>query len=377
MGRLGERVKSVLPVRLYGMDCTGKAFNVMVRTVDISPSGARLQGVELALQPGDIVGLQYGVEKARCRVVWVGEHQDTHAQVGLTMLQPAKRFWGVDFTNTADAFTGAHKIVPADAAGPRPERRLSRRYPCDIGTELIPADSGTLLWGRCTDISSGGCYVETRSPLPKGAHLHIRLRSEVAPFQADCIVCSSHALLGMGLHFETMSDLDARALGKLLVLGTSAPPSASANQPEAIEPPAPEIAQLQRLLITLNSVAETGPKCFSDPAALAAFRQALHAATSLTAEVENIYQQGSKKSIAAAMPMAVLKYRTRLLAEIAAELSNDQRYAEAGERDIQQLREVLRTMEANLRTLLPTDRDDLSRPIPPEILQFPAKSSAV
>jgi hypothetical protein len=377
MGRLGERVKSVLPVRLYGMDCTGKAFNVMVRTIDISPSGARLNGVELPLQPGDIVGLQYGVEKARCRVVWVGEHQDTHAQLGLTMLQPSKRFWGLDFTNATDTFSGAHKIVPADAAGPRPERRLSRRYPCDIGTELVPDGSGTLLWGRCTDISSGGCYVETRSPLPKGSHLHIRFRSEVAPFQADCAVCSTHPLLGMGLHFEAMSDLDARALGKLLVLGTSAPPSVSAAQPQAIEPPAPEIAQLQRLLITLNSVAESGPKCFSDSGALAAFRQAIHAATSLTAEVESIYQQSGKKSLPTAMPLAVLNYRTKLLADIAAELGNDQRSAAAGERDIQQLREVLRTMEANLRPLLPTDRDDPSRPIPPEILQFPAKSGAL
>jgi hypothetical protein len=377
MGRLGERLKSVLPVRLYGMDGTGKAFNVMVRTVDISPSGARLQGVELALQPGDIVGLQYGVEKARCRVVWVGEHQDTNAQVGLTMLQPAKRFWGVDFSNSADTFTGAHKIVPADAAGPRPERRLSRRYPCDIGTELVSEGTATLLWGRCTDISSGGCYVETRSPVPKGSRFHIRLRSEIAPFQADCVVCSFHPLLGMGLHFEDMSQDDARALGKILVLGTSSQPAPTASPSPAIEPPPPEIAQLQRLLMTLNSITESAPKCFSDAGALAAFRQAIHAATSLTADVESAYQQGGgKKSLSAAMPVAVLKYRTKLLAEIGSDLGNTQNAISCGERDIEQLRSVLRTMEENLRHLVP-NRNDASRPIPPDIIQFPAKSSAL
>jgi hypothetical protein len=377
MRRLGDRVKTVLPVRLYGMDATGKAFNVMVSTVDISPSGARLKGVNLGLQAGDIVGLQYGIEKARCRVIWVGEHQDTNAQIGITMLQPSKRFWGIEFTNTADTFTGAHKVVASDAAGPRQERRHASRYPCDIGTELVSDGTATLLWGRCTDISSGGCYVETRSPMPKGSHLHIRLRSEVAPFQADCIVCSSHPLLGMGLHFETMSEADARALGKLLVLGTSSQPSSGTTGKEAADSLAPEVAQLQRMLTTLNSVTDMAPKCFSDPGALSAFRQAIHAATTLTADVESTCRSCGKKSIAAAMPVAVLKYRTKLLAEIGEVMAKEQNSVRAGENDIAQLRGVLRTMEESLQHLLPVDRDELARPITPEIIQFPAKSNAV
>ena len=377
MRRKAERLPTVLPVRLYGMDSLGKPFNLLVRTVDISPTGARIKGVELPLQTGDIVGLQHGIEKARCRVVWVGEHEDTRAQIGLTMLQPSKRFWGVHFTDATDSFTGAHKVVAADSAAPPPERRLSRRYTCDIGAELITEGSPTMLWGRCTDISSGGCYIETRSPAPTGTHLHIRLRTEIAPFQANCIVCSSHSLLGMGLHFESMSDTDARALGKILVLGATTLPTVPAPVPPAAEPPAPEIGHLQHLLIALNGVVDSASKSFNDPVGLAAFQQALRAATVLATDVVNAYQSGGANSAASAMPMAVLKYRMRLLAEIGADLSADQSSVVCEQRDIQQLRGVLRAMEDNLSHLVPLGRDDLSRAIPPEVIQFPVKSNSM
>ena len=129
--------------------------------------------------------------------------------------------------------------------------------------------------------------------------------------------------------------------------------------------------------MTLNTVTDSATKCFSDPAALAAFRQAIHAATTLAANVESVYQQGGEKSVATAMPVAVLKYRTKLLAEIGADMGKDRQSVIAGERDIEQLRGVLRAMEENLRHLLPLGRGDLSRPIPPDIIQFPAKTSSL
>jgi PilZ domain len=376
MRRKGERIKSVLPVRLYGMDASGKPFNILVRTVDISPNGARLSGIDLVLHVGDIVGLQHGVEKVRCRVVWAGNHEDLQAQIGVTMLQPSKRFWGVHFATAEDTFAGAHKVVPADSV-PRPERRQSTRYVCDIGTELLSEGTGTMLWGRCTDLSSGGCYVETRAPIAVGTRIHIRLRTEIAPFQAECVVCSSHPLLGMGLHFVKMSEADARSLGKLLVLGVTGNSTSSAPPPDAPELPAPEIPHLRSLLTTLNSVADSAAKCFCDPAALRAFRQAIVAATALATDVERIHSHNARKSAFAAMPMAVLKYRTQLLAEIGADLGAEQRQVKSEPTDIAQLRGVLRTMEQSLSRLLPLAHDESQRPIPPDIIQFPAKTNTL
>src|SRR6266496_2252149 len=191
MARTADRVPSVVPVRLYGMDTSGKPFNIMVRTIDVSPNGARLNGVELALRVGDIVGLQYGVEKARCRVVWIGEAGDRIAQLGIAMLQPSARFWGIGFDTKPDTWGGERKLSAPITTPQKEERRQSRRYSCNIGTELSTEASEGTTWGHCTDLSAGGCYIETRAPLPPGAQLRVRFRTDVTAFQAECVVCSS------------------------------------------------------------------------------------------------------------------------------------------------------------------------------------------
>ena len=107
MGRLGERVKSVLPVRLYGMDCTGKPFNIMVRTVDISPSGARLPGVELALQPRRHCRITIRCRKGALpsRMGWRSSgHPDPVRPHNVAALQ--KRFWGIDLRKRPTRFPG-------------------------------------------------------------------------------------------------------------------------------------------------------------------------------------------------------------------------------------------------------------------------------
>jgi len=46
------------------------------------------------------------------------------------------------------------------------ERRSHVRYICDGGVEVRTEGSTTGFWGTLTDISLGGCYVQTFSPLP-------------------------------------------------------------------------------------------------------------------------------------------------------------------------------------------------------------------
>src|SRR6266404_4597250 len=57
--RRAQRVKAVLPVRVWGTDAAGKEFIAMAHTLDVSRTGARIAGVAAAMRVGDNVGLQY------------------------------------------------------------------------------------------------------------------------------------------------------------------------------------------------------------------------------------------------------------------------------------------------------------------------------
>ena len=77
------------------------------------------------------------------------------------------------------------------------------------------------------------------------------------------------------------------------------------------------------------------------------------------------------------MPMAVLKHRTRLLGEIAKDLSKEKSYVRCEQTDVEQIRGVLQSMEQNLKHLLPVRREEVSRPLPREVIEFPATSTAL
>jgi len=77
-------------VRLFGTDGQGRAFNLMLQTMDIALVGARVRGVK-RLEVGTVVQVEHGHSRARYRVVWIS-HRDS--QVGLESLEPAKCIWG-------------------------------------------------------------------------------------------------------------------------------------------------------------------------------------------------------------------------------------------------------------------------------------------
>jgi hypothetical protein len=82
--RREKRTVVPLTVRIWGLDRNGKLFSQNVRTVDITPSGARLHGVKAPVDPGFVVGLECEGMKSRFIVAWVGEEGSSReGQVGL------------------------------------------------------------------------------------------------------------------------------------------------------------------------------------------------------------------------------------------------------------------------------------------------------
>jgi hypothetical protein len=82
-----------------------------------------------------------------------------------------------------------------------PERRRNLRFPFTATVETVDKSSGAKVIGRTSDLSLGGCYVDTLSPLPIGAEAKLRIQRGSETFEAQVKVIFSSIGLGMGLAF--------------------------------------------------------------------------------------------------------------------------------------------------------------------------------
>jgi hypothetical protein len=68
-------------------------------TLDITDTGARLGGLGMQLQPGMIVALQRGSQKATFRVAWIRQLAHKELQVGFESIEQLNNLWGVDLSD--------------------------------------------------------------------------------------------------------------------------------------------------------------------------------------------------------------------------------------------------------------------------------------
>ena len=91
-----SRSQQAVRVWVYGTDPSGNPFSQTAYSVDVSRSGARLEGVGFLTAPDMTIEIKRGWKKARFRVVWVGEAGTNRAgQVGVMCLEPDKNIWGI------------------------------------------------------------------------------------------------------------------------------------------------------------------------------------------------------------------------------------------------------------------------------------------
>jgi len=92
------------------------------------------------------------------------------------------------------------------------ERRGFSRYPFTGTFEAIEPNSGTRIHGRTADLSEGGCYADTMSPLPAGTVVKVRISKGNRSFETPGTVVYAVAGMGMGLRFDS---IDAQQLVNL------------------------------------------------------------------------------------------------------------------------------------------------------------------
>jgi hypothetical protein len=92
------------------------------------------------------------------------------------------------------------------------ERRRHTRYPFTGTFEGFELNSETRIQGRTTDLSEGGCYVDTMSPFPAGTAVKVRISKDKRSFEAHATVIYSATGMGMGLRFDSMGAPQAATL---------------------------------------------------------------------------------------------------------------------------------------------------------------------
>jgi hypothetical protein len=81
------------------------------------------------------------------------------------------------------------------------DRRETPRYALTLVAEVSDPLNSIALSARSSDVSRGGCYIDTLNPLPIGTLITIQLRSGDDIFETQARVVYTCPGLGMGVHW--------------------------------------------------------------------------------------------------------------------------------------------------------------------------------
>lgn len=201
--------------------CNGQ--KQLAHTLDVTRSSARLGGLNLLLEPGEIVEIRRGAIKARFEVVWMGAPSTAlGGQAGIRSLEPGKEIWGVNLPEdeqdiTVNAWVLRNLEPPVRMPSTHPGgKRAHERYSCSGSASIRTRASSFALHGEVKDISEGGVYVEMTSPMAVDTDVTIGLKIEGAWIEFAGTVRTSYPLVGMGVAFRKLTEANREKLAGLL-----------------------------------------------------------------------------------------------------------------------------------------------------------------
>jgi diguanylate cyclase (GGDEF)-like protein len=98
----------------------------------------------------------------------------------------------------------------------RKNRRLYPRMKCRVTIELQPREGDVPILGNLTDVSLGGCYVETSVILPPGSKLKLVFSIDDGRMQAEGSVVRIDPGSGVAVQFNDMSREDREKMHRVL-----------------------------------------------------------------------------------------------------------------------------------------------------------------
>ncbi len=329
MGRRGkQRIKMVLPVKVWGRDAAGKPFFQLAHTLDINRGGAKVGGLLSLVNFDDTVDLQYRHKKERFRVTWVGRPGTPREnQMGVQYLEPDKDIWGFDLPEDSlpDSFEDpetkkpAKKPKTAKAAGGK-DLRAHERFSMSGGVEVRTSEKAEAgHWTILSDLSAGGCYVNTASPLGLNARPALLVRAGNSEIRTWAAVRTSHPGMGMGLEFTEMTAADRLRLDALIR-------GLAGDKPKDTVDPAREVAaRVKRATRDLREIDELLKSVDLDARILREFRAALgharHTAWALQQWVELQSKNADVLPVVAYLNSERIRIATYLCRNLAAEIA--------------------------------------------------------
>lgn len=210
-----------MPVHSQATIASGNLEEATAMLLDLSEEGTAIQ-CDRRLAPTCKVYFQFSLPgqlttvRLSAEMVW----QDSAGRVGL-------RFTGVPqasrrlLNQWLEAGTAQHEAGSTATAGPPPgglgllpvsaaDRRIQSRHACRLSADVYRQGVNTPHRCSLSDISSGGCYVETSGPFPPGTPVEIVVRTRELKVHVSGVVQAMHRAFGMGVrfHLKTANERD-------------------------------------------------------------------------------------------------------------------------------------------------------------------------
>lgn len=217
MPRRHKRASLAIPVRVSRRLQEGATSSQMACTLDITPDGARLNGIYSVEMPGEVIAVERGKNKAYFRVVWIGQRGTAQAgQLGVQCIEPDKNIWDIKFISEADEPYGVFTpdmLHLQGLVGKDHEHRLR----CFGHAELTNGHrDGAPLNAPVINISADGCYVRTANPLAANSPVSMKLRLNNTEVHLRGRVRSSDRGQGMWVEFNSIRHGDLELLQRVL-----------------------------------------------------------------------------------------------------------------------------------------------------------------
>src|SRR5215467_6058782 len=161
------RRKMVFPVTIV----RSSGERQLAHTLDVTEISARLAGLNIILQAGEIVEIQRGGRKARFRVYWMGEPGTRlEGQAGIRGMDPVKSIWSVHLPTDEPDIAGDTFHLRQTPSSATPVVQVSEEQPvcyeCNSGATVRAPGSNYPVRVQVKYIHLNGVFVETTSTLP-------------------------------------------------------------------------------------------------------------------------------------------------------------------------------------------------------------------
>ena len=177
-------------VSIWGMDTHGRPFTESAKTVQLAERALELE-TPRQIANGEVIGLGFKGQKSRFRAI--------------NSFIARKDTYRVTLEDLGSACMWREEMAVPDVVVARGERRRQRRFPI-VGEATILSESGSSSTHKLTDISEGGCYIETYAPAVPGSELVVRLSLNKVSVNARGVVRTAHPSIGMGMEIVAFAD---------------------------------------------------------------------------------------------------------------------------------------------------------------------------